>query len=58
MPESETIYNPKDSSLEARIGAYRSVVGAWYNAEASMKLMDDDEWSYTLGEKQEVVKAS
>ncbi len=30
---------------------------AWYNAEASLKAMDNDEWSHTLGEKREIVKA-
>lgn len=57
MTQSDTIYNPKDNSLQERIKAYQSVMNAWYNAEASLKLMDDDEWSYTLGEKEEIVKA-
>jgi hypothetical protein len=57
MTQSDTIFNPKDNSLQARIYAYRSVMNAWYNAEASLKVMDDDEWSHTLGEKEEIVKA-
>ena len=57
MTQPDTIFNPKDNSLEARIQAYRSVMKAWYNAEASLKAMDNDEWSHTLGEKEEIVKA-
>ncbi|MCW8930999.1 MAG: hypothetical protein OQL19_12270 [Gammaproteobacteria bacterium] len=57
MTQADTIFTPKDNSLEERIKAYRSVVGAWYNAEASLKAMDNDEWSHTLGEKEEIVKA-
>ena len=57
MTQPDTIFNPKDNSLEARIQAYRSVMKAWYNAEASLKAMDNDERSHTLGEKEEIVKA-
>jgi len=57
MTQADTIFNPQDNSLQARIYAYRSVMKAWYNAEASLKVMDDDEWSHTLGEKEEIVKA-
>ena len=57
MTQSDTIFTPKNNSLQERIKAYRSVVNAWYNAEASLKVMDDDEWAHTLGEKEEIVKA-
>lgn len=57
MTQSDTIFTPRNNSLKERIKAYRFVVSAWYNAEASLKVMDEDEWAHTLGEKEEIVKA-
>ena len=57
MTETAHIFNPKDDSLEARAEAYRQVYQAWLNAESSLKFLEDDEWSDTLGDKEEVERA-
>ncbi|MCU7881242.1 MAG: hypothetical protein KZQ66_10110 [Candidatus Thiodiazotropha sp. (ex Lucinoma aequizonata)] len=57
MAYNEHIYTPEDDSLEARISAYKTVREAWLNAEASLKFLNDDEWSDSLGEREEVAQA-
>lgn len=59
MADTETIYTPLDDSLEERVRAYRSVREAWLNAEASLKYAEDGQgdWSYTLGEREEIEQA-
>lgn len=57
MTETAHIFHPKDDSIEARIEAYRNVHQAWLNAEASLKFMESDEWSDTLGSREEIEKA-
>ena len=54
---TDHIFTPKDSSLEARIEAFRNVYEAWQNAEASMKFADDNGWKDTLGSKEEIQEA-
>jgi len=57
MAYSEHIYTPENDSLEARISAYKTVREAWLNAEASLKFLNDDEWSDRLGDREEVEQA-
>jgi hypothetical protein len=57
MTDTAHIFTPQDDSLEARIDAYKSVYEAWFNAEASLKFLDDEEWSDTLGDREEVEQA-
>lgn len=57
MTEFESIFNPVDDSLEARVDAYRSVHKEWLNAEASLQFIENDEWGDTLGDREEVQKA-
>ncbi|MCW8830255.1 MAG: hypothetical protein OQK32_01925 [Gammaproteobacteria bacterium] len=57
MADTEHIYTPQDDSLAERIRAYRSVHEAYANAEASLNLLDNDEWADRLGEKQEIEQA-
>lgn len=57
MTNMDHIFIPKDDSLFERIRAYRSTREAWLNADASLKHLDDPEWSDSLGEQNEVVEA-
>ena len=57
MAYNEHIYRPDGDSLEARISAYKTAREAWLNAEASLKFLNDDEWSDSLGEREEVAQA-
>ncbi|MEL6710823.1 MAG: hypothetical protein AAFO08_03800, partial [Pseudomonadota bacterium] len=57
MRNNEHIYTPQDSTLEARIKAYKQVHTAWLQAEASLKFLEEDEWSDTLGDRDEVEQA-
>ncbi len=57
MADTDHIFTPQDDSLAERIRAYRSVAEAYRNAEASLKHMNNDEWSDQLGEKQEIKQA-
>ena len=54
---TDHIFTPKDSSLEARIDAFRNVYEAWQNAEASMRFADDSQWKDSLGSKEEIQEA-
>jgi hypothetical protein len=51
------IFTPKDDSLAEKVSAYRSVYQAYLNAEASLKLADDEQWEHTLGERAEIEQA-
>lgn len=57
MPDSAHLFTPLNDTLEERIRTYRSVFSAYQNAEASLKLMDDKNWSDSLGEREEVEQA-
>ena len=57
MAYSEHIYTPENDSLEARISAYKTVREIWLNAEASLKFLNDDEWSDSLGDRDQVEQA-
>lgn len=57
MSDEAYIFNPRNDSLEERIRSYRSVLEALRNAEASLEHLDDEEWSSSLGDKEEVQQA-
>ena len=57
MTDTAHTFNPTDDSLEARVATYRRVYQSWLDAEASLKCLDDDEWSDTLGDREEVEQA-
>ena len=57
MADTAHIFTPKDDTLKARAEAYRQVYQAWLNAESSLKFLEDDEWSDTLGDREEVERA-
>ncbi|PAJ74996.1 hypothetical protein CJF42_07230 [Pseudoalteromonas sp. NBT06-2] len=54
MPNSASIFNPKDNSLEERIVAFKSVLYANNNIELSLKYNNDKLWSDRLGTSEEV----
>ena len=57
MADNSHIFTPKDNSLTELVSAYQTVFKSYLNAEASIKFLDDDKWSDTLGERQEVEQA-
>jgi hypothetical protein len=57
MVDNSHIFTPKDNSLTELVSAYQTVFKSYLNAEASIKFLDDDKWSDTLGERQEVEQA-
>lgn len=57
MVDNSHIFTPKDNSLTELVSAYQTVFKSYLNAEASIKFLDDDEWSDSLGERQEVEQA-
>ncbi|MBU2969838.1 hypothetical protein KO527_10815 [Pseudoalteromonas sp. C2R02] len=54
MPNSASIFNPKDNSLEERIIAFKSVLHANNNIELSLKYNNDKQWSDRLGTTEEI----
>jgi len=54
MSDTDHIYTPKDNSLSERLRAYRSTYEAYINAEASLNLLDNENWKDSLGERREV----
>jgi len=57
MKYNEHIFTPKDDSLFERVSAYLNVFKSYLNAEASIKFADDENWSDTLGEREEIEQA-
>jgi len=57
MTDNAHIFTPKDNSLSERVSAYQSVFKSYLNAEASLKFADDEKWSDTLGEREEIEQA-
>ena len=57
MTDNAHIFTPKDHSLKERVSAYRYVFKSYLNAEASLKFADDENWSDTLGEREEIEQA-
>ncbi len=51
------IFTPKDDSLFECMSTYKSVAKDYSNVEASIKFADDEKWSDTLGEKEEIEQA-
>ncbi|CAC9616076.1 hypothetical protein [uncultured Gammaproteobacteria bacterium] len=51
------IFTPKNDSLFERVPAYKSIAKDYSNVEASIKFADDEKWSDTLGEKEEIEQA-
>jgi len=54
MPNSASIFNPKDNSLEERIIAFKSVLQANNNIELSLRYNNDKQWSDRLGTYEEI----
>ena len=57
MTDKAHIFTPKNNSLKERVSAYQYVFKSYLNAEASIKFADDENWSDTLGEREEVEQA-
>jgi hypothetical protein len=57
MADTTHIFTPKDNSLFERVSAYQTVFKSYLNAEASLKFADDENWSDTLGEREEIEQA-
>ena len=57
MTETAHIFTPTNDSLEERIRSYRSVSTAFNQAESSLDLIGDQEWSDVLGEREDVEQA-
>jgi hypothetical protein len=57
MTDNAHIFTPKDNSLKERVSAYQYVFKSYLNAEASLKFADDENWSDTLGEREEIEQA-
>ncbi len=57
MNETAHIFTPRDDTLKSKVEAYRRVYQAWLNAEASIKLHDDDNWHDTLGDREDIKQA-
>ncbi len=57
MTDNAHIFTPKDNSLSERVSAYQTVFKSYLNAEASLKFTDDEKWSDTLGEREEIEQA-
>ena len=57
MTDNAHIFTPKDNSLKERVSAYQYVFKSYLNAEASLKFADDEKWSDTLGEREEIEQA-
>ena len=57
MSDTAHIFNPINDSLEERIRSYRSVSDAFHQAESSLGLLGNPQWSDVLGEKGEVEQA-
>ncbi len=51
------IFTSKDDSLFECVSTYKSVAKDYSNVEASIKFADDEKWSDTLGEKEEIEQA-
>jgi hypothetical protein len=54
MPDNAHIFTLKDNPLFKRVSAYQTVFKSYPNAEVSLKFSDDENWSDTLGERQEM----
>ena len=56
MP-SEHIYNPADSSLEARIEALKQVLNAWREVKINLENVQNSRYSDQLGSEEQVMEA-
>lgn len=57
MQDTAHISTKHDGSLSGRIGEYLSAYQAYQNVKSSLKHANDDEWSDTLGEYDDIVQA-
>ncbi|MDC0947959.1 hypothetical protein OAS86_01270 [Gammaproteobacteria bacterium] len=57
MTATAHTYHPSNSSLAARVRAYKTAIADHRRASASLKLADDPKWRDTLGSKEEIADA-
>ncbi len=58
MPNSAHTYTPKNDSFEERIRSCKSVLDAQQNADISLKMTGDKDWSDRLGSPEELQYAN